>query len=187
MVGGGEFGPRLLRMTDLAVFVLPMTPPEQPCSQASVWQQSHVVHWTQLLLDSYRHWLGADLIERHGTTVEQARRVFECLDIVVSHGIEDNPILNYGNHAALLLWEMDWDQFRQTPSRLTAEPVNQTERAEMLRRARSRGYIDDYRGVRISRTGKRFLVEAAIVWNVMDAGGFQCGQAATFSKWSYLH
>jgi hypothetical protein len=64
--------------------------------------------------------------------------------------------------------------------------MNQAERAHMLARAQEQGFIDDYRGVRISGTGKRFLVEQAIVWNVVGAEGEQIGQAATFSKWKLL-
>ena len=56
--------------------------------------------------------------------------------VVASHGLQDDPILNYGNQVALDLWEMNWEQFTQTPSRLTAEPVNREERARMLEQAR---------------------------------------------------
>ena len=150
------------------------------------WQQPHVVEWTRLLLNSYRHWLGTELTEREGTPIVQAQRVFECPFVVVSHGLQEDPVLNYGNRVAMDLWEMNWKELTQTPSRLTAEPVNQAERAEMLRRAETQGYIDDYRGVRISKTGKRFLVKDAIVWNVVDGQGVKHGQAATFSKWSFL-
>ncbi|WP_447969444.1 MEKHLA domain-containing protein [Nitrospira sp. M1] len=156
-------------------------------SEGALWQQPHVVEWTQLLLSSYRHWVAKELIDRSGTFREQAERLFKSSLIVVSHGLEDDPILNYGNCAALILWEMDWEQLVQTPSRLTAEPINRAERAEMLQRAESHGYIDDYRGVRISKTGKRFLVEDAIVWNVVDGRCVKHGQAATFSQWSYLN
>ena len=159
---------------------------DQGSSNREVWQQPHVVEWTRLLLDSYRHWLTKELIEHIGTSQEQAKQLFECPSVVVSHGLQEDPILNYGNRVAMTLWEMDWDQLVQTPSRLTAEPINQAERVEMLQRAESQGYIDDYRGVRISKTGKRFLVEDAIVWNVVDAQGLKHGQAATFSKWSYI-
>ena len=41
-------------------------------------------------------------------------------------------------------------------------------------------------GVRISRTGRRFLVEQAVVWNVLDGHGTRRGQAATFSRWTAL-
>jgi len=105
---------------------------------------------------------------------------------VVSHGTEADPILNYGNQTALDLWEMTWEQLIRTPSRLTAEPVNRAEREWMLEQARTRGFIDTYRGVRISGTGRRFLVENALIWNVLEAGHERIGQAATFSRWTWL-
>ncbi|MEO8328291.1 MAG: MEKHLA domain-containing protein, partial [Nitrospirota bacterium] len=88
-----------------------------------------VVDWSQCLLDSYGYWLKKELIPRQGTSLEQAERLFTCPFVVVSHGLHDDPILNYGNLTALTLWEMDWDQLTQTPSRQTAEPVNREERA----------------------------------------------------------
>ena len=56
----------------------------------------------------------------------------------------------------------------------------------MLEQARSRGYIETYRGIRISATGRRFLVENALIWNVLDGGHQPLGQAATFSQWTWL-
>jgi hypothetical protein len=81
---------------------------------------------------------------------------------------------------------MSWQQLVMTPSRLTAEPVDRAERERMLEEARVRGFIDTYRGVRISGAGRRFLVEDALVWNVLSAGHERIGQAATFSRWSWL-
>ncbi|MDH4359662.1 MAG: MEKHLA domain-containing protein [Nitrospirota bacterium] len=153
---------------------------------ADHWRRPWVIEWTQYLLDSYAHWLKRELISREGTTLEQAEHVFTCPFVVVSHGLQDDPILNYGNRTALTLWEMDWDQLTQTPSRQTAEPVNREERARMLDQARFQGYIADYRGVRISRSGRRFLVERATVWNVRQPDGTPLGQAATFSHWTFL-
>jgi hypothetical protein len=145
-----------------------------------------VVQWTQQLLDSYRHWLGKELIERHGQRESEARALFESPLVVVSHGTETDPILNYGNQTALDLWEMTWGEFIKTPSRLTAEPVNRAEREWMLEQARMRGFIDTYQGVRISGTGRRFLVENALIWNVLDGEHDLLGQAATFWRWAWL-
>lgn len=151
-----------------------------------LWRGSAVVTWSQLLLDSFRRWTGQELLERTGTAEDQAKALFFAPFVVVSHGTEADPVLNYGNRMALELWETDWARFTRTPSRLTAEPVNQAERARMLAQAAARGFIDDYRGVRISITGRRFLVEDALVWNVVDADRQPQGQAATFSRWSLL-
>ena len=139
---------------------------------------------TQLMLDSYRRWLGTDLISREGNAEEQARRLFEAPFVVVSHGTQPDPILNYGNRTAIVLWEMDVDQLTKTPSRMTAEPVHRDERARLLERTTRDGYVDDYSGIRISSTGRRFRIHQAIVWNLIDAQGIYAGQAATFSDWS---
>jgi hypothetical protein len=106
--------------------------------------------------------------------------------VIVSHGNEPDPILNYGNPQALQLWEMAWEEFVRTPSRYTAEPINRDERARLLARVTSHGFIDDYQGVRISKNGKRFLIEQAVVCNLHTAEGIYHGQAATFSKWKFL-
>lgn len=140
--------------------------------------------WSQLLLDSYRHWLGRELIERVGDATAQAQRLFEVSSVVVSHGVELDPILNYGNQVALDLWEASWEQFTATPSRLTAESDNRPERERMLAQARANGYYEGYTGVRISATGRRFMVEQAVIWTVVDFSGRPRGQAAMFSRWS---
>lgn len=142
--------------------------------------------WIRWLLDSYALWLERELIDRGGDLQAQSERLFLAPFVVVSHLDSDDPILNYGNRTALDLWEMTWAEFTATPSRLTAEPMNRTERARMLHRVNHHGFVTDYRGVRISRTGRRFLVEQAVVWNVLDGHGTKRGQAATFSRWTAL-
>jgi hypothetical protein len=148
------------------------------------WKDPRIVEWSQLLLDSYRHWIEKDLIERTADAKQQARTLFETSFVVVSHGVEPDPILNYGNQVALELWELSWEQFIRTPSRLTAEVGDQAERRLMLERTRVNGYFNGYRGVRISSTGQRFLIEQALIWNVINPAGNSIGQAATFSRWS---
>ncbi|HZS10737.1 MAG TPA: MEKHLA domain-containing protein [Nitrospirales bacterium] len=142
--------------------------------------------WTTLLLDSYRQWTGRELIAREGDAVQQAQALFDAPFVVVSHGRERDPVLNYGNRVALELWEAEWAHLLTIPSRQTTEPINQAERERMLAQAAARGYIDDYHGVRISTTGRRFAVEQALVWNVIDESGHVVGQAATFSQWTFL-
>ena len=154
--------------------------------QKNHWTEPEIVQWSQYLLDSYAYWVKQELIDRSGTSLEQSERLFHSPCIVASHGMEDDPVLNYGNQVALNLWIMDWKQFTQTPSRLTAEPINREERARMLEQAKTQGYIADYRGVRISSTGKRFQVDQAIIWNIQKPDGTALGQGATFSTWRFL-
>ncbi len=142
--------------------------------------------WIRWLLDSYAFWLKRELIDRTGTPEEQSERLYCAPFVVASHTGAGDPILNYGNHQALALWEGTWEDFTGIPSRLTAESVNQPERARMLEQVARHGFITDYQGIRISRTGRRFLVKQATVWNILDAHGTPQGQAATFSQWHPL-
>ncbi len=130
---------------------------------------AHFVEHTQVLLDSFRRWLGRELIPREGSVEQQAWTLFRAPFVVISHTADADPILNYGNQSALTLWETDLLALLQTPSRLTAEPVHRSERARLLARTARDGFVDDYRGIRISRTGRRFEIEKAIVWNLCDA------------------
>lgn len=123
---------------------------------------------------------------RSGDPGEDARRVYEAPFVVVSHNNASDPILTFGNRTALELWEMNLETFRQTPSRMTAEPMHRDERARLLERTTRDGYVDDYQGIRISSTGRRFQIEQAIVWNLHDSAGQYIGQAATFDHWTFL-
>jgi hypothetical protein len=64
--------------------------------------------------------------------------------------------------------------------------VHRDERARLLERTHRDGYVDDYAGIRISQSGRRFRIEQAIVWNLVDAAGQHYGQAATFDTWTPL-
>lgn len=138
------------------------------------------------MLYSYRRWTGRELIPAAVSPEKCAEALFHAPFVVLSHGIQEDPILNYGNQAALNLWEMTWEKFTSMPSRLTAEPINREERARFLAQVSGHGYTDTYRGVRISSSGRRFLIEQATVWNILDANGQYIGQAATFNHWTCL-
>ncbi len=151
-----------------------------------VWIHSSIITWSQFLLGSYRYWFGRDLVDRNASPASQSEALFEAPFVVVSHGTEVDPILNYGNQAALCLWEMTWEQLRRTPSSQTAEPANREERSRMLMLTEEQGCLEGYRGVRISALGRRFLVVDATVWNVFDEHSQRVGQAAAFSRWLML-
>jgi MEKHLA domain len=155
---------------------------------SAIWNDQQIICWTQILLNSYRQLLSSELLVGAALlpAEQQAQLIYLAPFVVVSHGTQADPVLNYGNQIALELWEMDWIQLTQTPSRLTAEPVNRSERQVMMAQAQQQGFIDNYRGVRISSSGRRFEIDRAIVWNLTDPQGQLCGQAATFANWQYL-
>jgi hypothetical protein len=140
----------------------------------------------RMMADSFHRWTGGELLDPPAASLsdhELAQRLFEAPRVLVSHGTEADPVLNYGNRAALARWELDWDTFTRTPSRLTAEAPAREERARLLAEVTRNGFIANYAGIRISSTGKRFRISQAIVWNLVDSEGKPAGQAATFDRW----
>jgi hypothetical protein len=151
-----------------------------------LWQTGLVIAQTQILARSLKHWTGRDLMPGEFLPAELAEKIFRAPFVVVAHDTEADPVLNYGNAAALALWEMSWAEFTRTPSRLTAEAPDRTERAWLLATVTAQGFIDDYSGVRISKTGRRFKISRATVWNLISEDSRPCGQAAMFAQWEFL-
>ena len=149
-----------------------------------------VVSHSVRLVGSYRVLTGRQLFDHAQGPAQIASEIAMALYAapfaVVSHGIQLDPVLNYGNRVALELWGMTWEEFTQTPSRFTAEEPQREERARLLQAVSANGFIDDYFGVRISKSGRRFRIESATVWNVLNGIGERVGQAATFTDWKWI-
>jgi hypothetical protein len=145
--------------------------------------------WTaqsRALLDSFHARVGKELVNRGGDARQEAERLFAAPFVVVSHGAEADPILNYGNAAALALWELSPEELIATPSRLTAEAELREAREHVLAETARNGFVAGYTGVRVSKTGRRFRIQDVTVWNVTDADGRFLGQAASFAHWEWL-
>lgn len=151
-----------------------------------IWETDAVIEHSLNMVRSMKALTGRDLLPGVTDPREIARQLYEAPFVLVSHGTQADPVLNYGNRRALELWEMTWEELTQTPSRYTAEAPNREERARLLAEVTAHGFIDNYAGVRISKNGRRFRIHQATVWNLKDAQGVRCGQAATFATWDFL-
>ncbi len=139
----------------------------------------------QLILDSYRHFLGKFCIELTNSK-NVAQMLYEAPFAVVAHDTRADPIFGYANRMAQNVFEMNGTEITSIPSLQSAEPVLQDERQSLLQRVQQFGFMDDYSGIRISKTGKRFWIRNATVWNLIDTNGVRVGQAARFDRWDYL-
>ena len=139
-----------------------------------------------LLNNSYMKLLGKELILEINPYGTLAQALFNAPFVVVSHNTATDPIFNYGNLKALELFGFSWDEFMRLPSRLSAEPVHQLEREKLLAEVSRKGYIDHYQGIRLTKTGSRFLIKNAVVWNLLGEKGQYVGQAAHFEEWELL-
>lgn len=144
------------------------------------YHQMHVAR----LCDSYQRLLHRPLLNPEHTDLGD--QVYHADFVLLSHDSAEDPLFNYANQAALALFELTWQDLVVMPSRYSAEIVNREERERLLTQVTSQGYIEDYAGVRIARSGRRFLIQQAVVWNVIDAQGDHYGQAACFKDWQFL-
>ena len=107
----------------------------------------------ELILSCLFRMTGRNLVDPEQSDKERYRLLFEAPFCIVSHNTEDDPVFNYGNIAALELFEMKWGDFIRLPSRFSAEQQIREERERLLARVAEQGFIEDYKGVRISSSG----------------------------------
>jgi hypothetical protein len=136
-----------------------------------------------LIAGSYQRLLGRALVS---DADDIAMTMWNAPAVVVAHGTEADPLLFFANRAALDAFETRLDSIIGMPSRMTAEPLHRDERAALLKRVTDRGFIEDYAGIRVSAKGRRFRIEQAVVWNLIDVDGRCHGQAATFAQWTSI-
>jgi len=151
-----------------------------PCLEKPSPENSYAKTHAALLVSSYKRFTGKDLLPDEIASGDVPRVLFEAHFGLVSHNIDPEPVFNYGNQTALTAFELEWSEFTQLASRDSAEPVNQAERELLMAKVKRDGYIENYRGIRISASGRRFWIEDATIWNVVDELGVYRGQAALF-------
>lgn len=138
----------------------------------------------RLILGNYRRLFGRDLVVIDEPS-RAAELLFEAPRAVLSAlgSFGSDHVFNYANRTALGLFEYSWDELIGRPSSVSAEPVHRDERRRLLDEVGRHGFIEDYSGIRISKTGRRFRIEKATVFNLLDEEGRYLGQAATFAGW----
>ena len=137
-----------------------------------------------LIAESFARLAGRSLVQTSPISLEEA--IWEAPRAIVAHGTEPDPRFFYGNRVALELFAMTASGFIGLPSRRSAEPALRQARARMLAKLAQHDIVEDYAGVRIAATGRRFAISQAQVWNIIDEHGGRHGQAATFAEWQFL-
>ena len=151
-----------------------------------------VITYNRLMANSFQRFTGESILGQTATGALSdralAQAMFDAPQAIVSHGTEADPIFRFANAQALALWEMDWAAFIRLPSRLSAEATGdiQSDRNALLKAALVKGWVDNYTGVRISSTGRRFDIRNTVLWNVVDDAGVHHGQAAFIRDWRIL-
>ncbi|MES2308105.1 MAG: MEKHLA domain-containing protein [Verrucomicrobiota bacterium] len=153
--------------------------PSFPSTLSEEWKAFHA----SLLAKTYFRYFNEPLLKNAPPTFQN---LFEFPFILLSHGIQADPVLNFGSRRALQLWELTWDELTQMPSRLTAEPMEREARSQFMETVRRQGFVENYEGIRVSKSGRRFKIQNAKVWNLIDPQNIHHGQAAYFETWTDL-
>lgn len=149
-------------------------------------QNNFLASHIAVLDDSFRRLLGRSLFPNDIDSKEFGSSAFHAPFVLLSHNTAADPVFNYANLKGLELFEYAWEEFMQTPSRLSAEIIHRSERDKLLAEVSRKGYLESYQGVRIAKSGRRFLIKNAVVWNLFDECGLYVGQAAKFEEWRFL-
>lgn len=137
----------------------------------------------QLLAGSYARLLGRALVPNDISPSDAPEWLYESAPFaVLAHNTAPDPVFIYGNKAAQRRFGYDWDEITRLPSRLSAEAPNREERQRFLERVQRLGYESGYRGVRITKSGERFMIEEATLWQLLDEDGKLHGQAVVIPR-----
>lgn len=136
-----------------------------------------------LIVASFRKVTGKELVDHQF----DGRWLYENAPFaLLAHDRSEDPRFFYANKTAQACFGYSWQEFNGMPSRLSAEAPNREERQRLLDSVSTKGFIDNYRGLRIAKSGRRFWIENAIVWQLVRANGELAGQAAMFHSWKDL-
>lgn len=141
--------------------------------------------FAKLLSGSFERVVGGALLPPDVAGIDEARWLYaDAPFVLLAHDTSADPLFVYANRTAQACFEYTWDEFVGMPSRLSAEAPNREERRRFMEGVLRHGYVDDYRGLRIAKSGRRFWIDDATVWNLVDANGALHGQAALVREWT---
>lgn len=133
----------------------------------------------QLLADSYMKLLKRPLAPPDMSVADAAHWLYESAPFgILAHNTDADPVFVYGNKTAQRLFDYGWNELTALPSRLSAEAPDREERRVFLEQVQREGFVEGYRGIRVTRSGERFWIENAIVWQLINRDGVYRGQAA---------
>ena len=137
-----------------------------------------------LVLESFMRVVGRPLAPAGLDGGQAVRWLYEDAPCcVLAHDTAADPRFTYANKAAQRCFEYPWAEFAGLPSRLSAEVPDRVERQALLDKVARDGFAEGYKGLRVSRSGRRFLIEDVTVWQLLDARGVLHGQGALFPAW----
>jgi len=142
----------------------------------------HFVTRATVILDTHRRLLGRELILRSGDAAEDARRLFDLPQAVLAHDTAPRPLLDWANFAAARAFDATPETLLGRPSADTAPADATADRRALFDVLARQGFVTGYSGVRVSVTGRRFIIEDVTVFALVDEAGRPAGHAAVIGS-----
>lgn len=149
-------------------------------------ENGYLKDYIYLITSSLKKLANIEIVDFSLSLEEQAKQAYSSAYVLLAHNAANEPVFNYANQTAQTLFEMSWEEITNLPSKYSAESDEREKREELLADVAEKGYSKNYSGIRISKTGRRFEIKDAVIWNVYDAENNRIGQAALFDKYNYL-
>ncbi|MEI6239551.1 MAG: MEKHLA domain-containing protein [Planctomycetia bacterium] len=135
-----------------------------------------------VILDSFRRHIGRDLVERSDDPAEDARRLFDLPQAVLAHDTSPAPLLDWANLAAARAFDATPETLLGRPSADTAPADATADRLALFDVLAHQGFVTGYSGVRVSLTGRRFIIDDVTVFALVDDAGRPAGHAAVIGS-----
>ena len=159
-----------------------------------IFQSFGYIKLAHRILHSHFHHLHRPLLTAPAPTTSnsnaESTALYHAPFLVLFHN--QHRIFTYANKLALETFDYPASSFIGLPSHLCLDSSqkdlnNQTKlREKYLKTSLEKGYAEDIHGIRVSATGRRFMISDTCVWNVLDEEGNVVGQAAKVPKWSFV-
>lgn len=149
-------------------------------------ENSFLKDYIYLITSSLKKLAAIEIVDFSLSLERQAEQAFKADYVLLAHNGAKDPIFNFANQKALNLFEMPWEEFITMPSKYSAESDVWEKREKLLADVAEHGCSKNYSGIRISKTGRRFEIKNAIIWNVHDLENNKIGQAAVFDSYNYI-
>lgn len=101
---------------------------------------------------------------------------------ILSHGTQQDPIYNYGNWAALTLFDYSLEELCQTPSRYSTVESLMDDREKLIQQINDVGYGTISDAVRQTTNGSLFVIQKIWIWHVYHPDGRRIGLAALYDR-----
>src|SRR6476659_4618299 len=98
-----------------------------------IWMNPDTVKHCKLIEKNYKFWTGKELFEGRLNELELSEKMYNAPFVILSHGIQADPIYNYVNLKAQQLWEYTWDEMIKLPSRRSAGTNETAQRLELIK------------------------------------------------------